>query len=101
MKQNVFSRRSIIKTLVSGAVAVPLINKASAEEPALLNENDTAAKSMHYVSDASRAKGAKPGSRCANCSLYTGDSKSTQAICTLFGNKQVMASGWCEAWTNL
>jgi len=101
MKQNFFSRRSLIKTLVTGTMAVPLVNLTQAEEPPLLNENDTAAKSMHYVSDVSRAKDAKPGSKCANCSLYTGDSKSTQAVCSLFGNKQVMATGWCEAWTNM
>jgi len=100
MKQSI-SRRAAIKTLVCGAVAVPLTKNALSDEAALLNENDTAAKSMHYVSDASRAREAKPGSSCANCSLYTGDSKSTQAVCTLFGNKQVMANGWCEAWTNL
>lgn len=100
MKQNMISRRVVIKTLLGGAT-VPFINEAQGDEAPLLNESDTAAKSMHYVSDASRAKEAKPGSKCANCSLYTGDSKSTQAVCTLFGTKQVLANGWCEAWTNL
>lgn len=101
MKQNIFSRRSMLKTLVVTTLTVPLMHKTSADEAPLLNENDAAARAMHYVADASKAKEAKPGSKCANCSLYTGDSKSTQAVCSLFGTKQVLATGWCEAWTNL
>jgi uncharacterized low-complexity protein len=101
MKQFYLSRRSIIKTFASATLMAPLIHQAVAEDVALLSEEDTAAKAMHYVSDASRAKGAKPGSKCANCSLYAGDSKATQALCGLFGNKQVLANGWCEAWTDL
>ena len=49
----------------------------------------------------SKAKDANAGNKCANCSLYAGDSKSTQASCAVFNNKQVLASGWCSAWTNM
>jgi len=100
MKISTGNRRAALQALLSTALVVAT-HVSDAEEAPLLSEDDTAAKGMHYVSDVSRAKDAKPGSKCANCSLYAGDSKSTQAVCGLFGNKQVLANGWCEAWTNV
>ena len=94
-------RRMAIRKLLLGAGAMTLTGLSRSEEASLLNEDDPAAKAVHYVSDASRAKEAAPGSKCANCSLYSGDSKSTQASCALFSNKQVLANGWCSSWTNM
>lgn len=99
---SIFTRRTALKVLVANvATATLAIRSSNAEETPLLSETDPAAKAVNYVADVSRSKEAKPGSKCANCSLYSGDSKSTQALCALFNNKQVTANGWCSAWTNM
>jgi hypothetical protein len=71
----------------------------SADEP-LLSEQDPAARKVHYVEDAKRAREAQSGANCSNCSIYTaaGD---TQGRCTLFKGKLVKAAGWCNAWSGL
>jgi High potential iron-sulfur protein len=96
------SRRDLLRALAVGisVISLPATRTRAADAP-LLSESDPAAKAYQYVEDAKRAKEAKPGNTCANCSLYAGDSGSTQGGCSLFGDKQVKAAGWCSAWTNL
>jgi len=96
------SRRMVLKSVVNGSLLACLALRTShAEEAMLVREDDPAAKALNYVEDVARSKEAKPGSTCATCSLYAGDSKSTQASCAVFGTKQVKANGWCSAWTNM
>jgi hypothetical protein len=96
------SRRLIMMSVVNGSLLACLVSRTSqAGEATLVSEEDPAAKALNYVEDVARSKNAKPGSKCANCSLYSGDSKSTQASCAVFGTKLVRANGWCSAWTNM
>lgn len=95
------SRRWLLKVLAGSALLATTLRNSDAEEVLMLSEDDPAAKAVHYVTDASRAKDAKPGSTCANCSLYSGDSKSDHGTCVLFGSKQVKANGWCSSWTDM
>ena len=44
------------------------------------------------------AKGASPGSNCANCGLYQGANGSARGPCSLFPGKEVKAAGWCSSW---
>jgi hypothetical protein len=76
--------------------AVPL--QALAADAPLVSEDDPTAKALKYVSDASTATGAKPGSKCGNCALYQGGAGSAQGGCLLFPGKSVKAAGWCSSW---
>jgi high potential iron-sulfur protein len=104
MKQTIDqSRRRLVKgvTLVaalSPIAALPLRAALAADLP-LVSENDPTAKALQYVSDASKATSAKPGSKCANCANYQGSAGSAQGGCLLFPGKAVKASGWCMSWT--
>lgn len=97
------SRRELIKTCALGAALLPLLglgtSAAIAADAPLLTADDATAKALKYVDDASKASGAKPGSKCANCALYQGAANSTQGPCQIFPNKHVKAAGWCASWT--
>jgi hypothetical protein len=97
------SRRTVLRSAAIGLTVTPLAtffdaNNALAADAALVNPDDAAAKSVHYVEDANRAKGAAAGSKCANCALYLGRASSTQGPCQIFPGKQVKAAGWCSSW---
>jgi hypothetical protein len=96
------SRRYLLKKLAIGASLFPLatarLGTGFAAVPALLSTEDSAAKALKYVEDASQAKEATPGNNCANCALYQGKDGSIQGPCQLFPGKQVKAAGWCSSW---
>jgi len=83
------------------ALALTQARHARSAQPSALSESDPSAQAQNYVTDASRAKVADPGSNCANCSLYGATSDATQGTCTLFAGKLVKAAGWCRAWSGL
>ncbi|HEX2586359.1 MAG TPA: high-potential iron-sulfur protein [Steroidobacteraceae bacterium] len=92
-------RRNTLKALLYGTLATTVISRRSeAADAPLVSEEDPTAKALHYVTDVHRAKDAKPGSMCSNCSVYTGDRKAAQGPCSIFAGKQVKAGGWCSAW---
>jgi len=97
------SRRRLLKRVTLGLALMPIaaipLRIASAADVPLVTADDATAKSLKYVSDASKAHEAKPGSKCANCSLYQGGAGSAQGGCLLFPGKAVTASGWCSSWT--
>ena len=94
------SRRRLLKHLALGVSLSPLA--AGVLRPAfaapLLSVSAPEAKAVKYVENAKDAKGASPGSSCANCGLYQGASGSAQGPCQLFSGKDVKASGWCSSW---
>ncbi len=97
-------RRALLKRTAVGLSIAPL---ALGRSPAalgadlpLISEQDPAAKAVHYLEDASRAKEATSGTDCSNCSLY-GAAGAKQGTCTLFPGKLVKAAGWCSAWSGL
>jgi hypothetical protein len=97
------SRRRLLQRLTLGLSLTPLaavaVRAAAAAAPApLLQVSSAEAKAVKYVEDAKQAKGATPGSSCANCGLYQGANGSTQGPCQLFPGKDVKASGWCSSW---
>jgi hypothetical protein len=97
-------RRVLLRRMALGLSLTPLmLTKSSITRAAplpLLSEQDPAAKAVHYVEDASRAKDAPSGARCSNCSIYSATGE-TAGTCTLFKNKWVKAAGWCTAWSGL
>ena len=97
------ARRQLLKKVTLGVALVPVarlgLRTAFAAEAPLVTADDPTAKALKYVSDASKATDAKPGSKCANCALYQGVAGSSQGGCQLFPGKAVKASGWCMSWT--
>jgi hypothetical protein len=94
------SRRRLLKKVTLGAALLPLtqLHRADAADAPLVTADDPTAKALKYVSDASKASDAKPGSRCGNCQLFQGGT-AAQGGCLLFPGKQVKAAGWCSSWT--
>jgi hypothetical protein len=95
------SRRRLLKTVTLGMAVLPIAAaplEALAADAPLLTEDDPTAKALKYVSDASKASGAKPGSKCGSCALYQGAAGSAQGGCLLFPGKSVKSTGWCSSW---
>jgi hypothetical protein len=96
------SRRQLLRNVTLGIALLPLtgaLTAANAADAPLVAADDATAKALKYVGDASKAADAKPGSKCANCSLYQGAAGSVQGGCLLFPGKSVKAAGWCSSWT--
>lgn len=96
------TRRRLLRNVALGVVLIPIarapVEVAAADGP-LVTPDDPTAKALEYTTDASKAKDAKPGSKCANCRFYQGAANSTQGGCLIFPGKSVMATGWCSSWT--
>jgi hypothetical protein len=97
------SRRRLLQRVSLGVALAPIagasLTAAWAADLPMVSADDPTAKALQYVSDASKATGAKPGSKCGNCKLYQGAADSAQGGCLLFPGKAVKASGWCSSWT--
>ncbi|HUI59663.1 MAG TPA: high-potential iron-sulfur protein [Steroidobacteraceae bacterium] len=72
--------------------------------PAKVDEKDSMAVALGYVSDAKRVDAKanpafKAGSSCSSCSWYQGKpGDAAGGPCTFFPGKRVDASGWCRMW---
>jgi hypothetical protein len=97
------SRRELLKKVTLGMALMPIATIAPriafAADLPLVTPDDPTAKTLKYVSDASKSTDAKLGSECANCAFYQGDAGSSQGSCPLFPGKAVKADGWCSSWT--
>ena len=96
------SRRHMLLKLALGVPLLPLaayqLKTALAADAPLLSPDAKEAEAVKYVEDASKAKGALPGSTCANCALYQGHTGLPAGPCQIFAGKQVKAAGWCSSW---
>jgi hypothetical protein len=95
-------RRRLLKNVALGMAFVPImapLAAANAADAPLVAADDPTAKALKYVTDASKAPDAKPGSTCANCKLYQGAAGAAEGGCQLFPGKSVKATGWCISWT--
>jgi len=95
------SRRQLLRNVALGTLLLPLAAPltAGAADLPLVATDDPTAKALKYTPDASKSADAKPGSKCATCSLYQGAAGSAQGGCLLFPGKAVKATGWCASWT--
>jgi hypothetical protein len=93
------ARRVFLMTLAaSGAV---IATGARAQAP--VDEKDSQAVALGYVTDAARANAKKypkfaAGQHCGNCALYQGKAADKSGPCPLYGGKLVAVGGWCSAW---
>jgi hypothetical protein len=100
------SRRHFLLLSVGVGSSLVLSRAAFADTANRLSESDPKAQALGYVEDASKVDRAKfpgyaAGQTCANCSLFQGAATDAYGGCTLFGDKQVAARGWCSSYTNM
>jgi High potential iron-sulfur protein len=92
-----FLKRANLSVALIPDAGLPLGAALAADLPPVTSDDPTA-KGLQYVADASQAKGAKPGSKCANCVNYQRAAECEQGGCVLFAGKAVKAAGWCSSW---
>lgn len=66
----------------------------------LVDPNDSVAKAVKYVEDATKAADAK-GNNCMNCGFYAKkEDRGGKEVgtCTIFAGKVVYGKGWCASW---
>jgi High potential iron-sulfur protein len=110
---DLISRRQLLSlTLVTGGALTVGMLAAGADEsksapgagPAKVDEKDSTAKALGYISDANRVdRAASPtyqaGASCSTCSWYQGKpGDPAGGPCTFFPGKNVDANGWCRMW---
>ena len=98
-------RRLFVLNAVSACVTLASARFAAAQaSPALVKEDDPSAAALGYVADATKLDAKKQpvyvaGRSCSGCALFQGKGGDTSAVCLIFGNKQVSATGWCTGWS--
>ena len=102
--KHIISRRAIVKT---GLLAVPVLGLAAREADAAaltpLDPSDPLAKSLGFMTDASKVNASanptyKSGQKCSTCAQFQGKPGEATAGCTIFAGHSVPAAGWCKVW---
>jgi High potential iron-sulfur protein len=96
------SRRVVVKNGLIASALLPIMGLVSrlalaAGLPAL-DPADPTAKSLGFVTDASKAPNAKPNQKCATCMQFQGKAGDADGGCNIFAGKSVPAAGWCMVW---
>ncbi|MEX3947610.1 high-potential iron-sulfur protein [Paraburkholderia sp. EG287B] len=96
------NRRTFILHTAGLCAALATAGRALAG-PALVDENDTTAKSLGYRAKASSVDAGKfpkyaAGQRCASCRFYAGAATDASGACPMFPGKAVTADGWCNVY---
>lgn len=85
--------------LVALAAGLPWGRTRATEHLPRVSEDDSTARQLKYVHDASEAGAARDGDAyCYNCRFFKGDRDTPWAGCDLFPGKLVNGQGWCNAW---
>jgi hypothetical protein len=85
------ARRNLLKGIAIVPVAM-VLGRVGTASAAMLSPNDPLAKSLGYTEHSKT-----PGQHCAICNLYLGGS-APKGKCQIFGDKEVVATGWCKSW---
>lgn len=88
-------------SLASGVLAATGVTARA--QGAMVAESDAQAKSLSYVSIATKVDKKKfpkyaAGQQCNSCSLFVGKPTDAAGGCPLFAGKQVSGKAWCSAW---
>lgn len=99
---NQLNRRRTIIRLACGGAALATVAQPRAQS-AHVDEDSETAVALGYKHDTTKVDGAKfpthdKAHHCANCGFWQGASSDAWAGCSMFGRKQVSATGWCVAW---
>jgi hypothetical protein len=93
--------------LIAGTLvpALGLLGRTAgaAQAPTPLDPNDPTAKSLSFVTDASKVDTAanptyKAGQKCGTCAQFTGKPGAATGGCNIFVGHTVPATGWCKVW---
>ncbi|WP_025599283.1 high-potential iron-sulfur protein [Burkholderia sp. WSM2230] len=100
------SRRHFLLMSVSAGSSLALSRVAFGAGANALSETDPQARALGYKEDAAKVDKTRypqyaADQKCSNCSLFQGKATDTYGGCTLFGDKQVAARGWCSSYTNM
>ncbi|AXF11977.1 high-potential iron-sulfur protein [Paraburkholderia sp. SIMBA_055] len=102
------SRRHFLLMSVSAGSSLMMsrVGFAASANANVLSETDPQAQALGYKEDASKVDKAKypqyaADQKCSTCSLFQGKAADAYGGCTLFGDKQVAAPGWCSSYTNM
>lgn len=104
MNSTDLTRRRLMGMVLTGVATSSLLRLAPAEAADLphLSPTDPTASAMQYIEDvakidAKKSPAFKAGSKCANCTQYTGPATGF-GPCNIFPGKDVAADGWCAAY---
>lgn len=100
------TRRNFILKAIFAPAGLALTTgllKSRLEAAEKLKESDPLAKTLGYhenpkTIDAAKWPKFKPEQKCSNCQLFQGKAGEKEAACTLFQNKIVPATAWCNGW---
>jgi hypothetical protein len=101
------TRRSIVKSALMAGALIPAYNllgrRADAAALPALDPSDPTAKSLGFVTDATKVSAAanptyKPGQKCSSCAQFQGKAADASAPCTIFTGHSVPAGGWCKVY---
>jgi hypothetical protein len=104
--QHKMSRRAMVKSgLIAGTLvpALGLLASTAGAQTTPLDPNDPTAKSLSFVTDASKVDAAanptyKAGQKCGTCAQFTGKAGAATGGCNIFVGHTVPATGWCKVW---
>jgi hypothetical protein len=101
------SRRALVKSGLIAGTLVPALgflgSTAGAQAPTPLDPSDPVAKSLNFVTDASKVDAAanptyKAGQKCGTCAQFLGKAGATTGGCNIFVGHLVPSTGWCKVW---
>jgi hypothetical protein len=107
------SRRRLLTLMTTAAGSAVTLDLLTRAQPALaagdapaaahVDEKDSMAVALGYVSDAKRIDARtnpqfQQGANCSGCSWYQGKAGDAAGACTFFPGKLVDAGGWCKMW---
>jgi hypothetical protein len=104
MSEKTFPRRTLLKGALLGVAAVPVTALLSrAEAAANVDPNSPQAKSLGYITDATKVDAKanpnyKAGQLCSNCLQATGKPGDAMVPCNIFAQQLVAAKGWCKVY---
>jgi hypothetical protein len=105
--KNIISRRALVKTSLLAGLSLPVlgltVQEARAADLTPLSESDPLAKSLSFVTDASKVNASanptyKSTQKCGNCAQFQGKAGDATAACTIFAGHTVPQGGWCKVW---
>jgi hypothetical protein len=110
MKDELIARRSLLKAVVVGTIAVSTAGRSresgAAPDAGLppLAATDPIAVALGYGEDSTRIDGKKyplhkATQSCSICVQFQGSAGAARGGCNVFTGRSVNAHGWCSAWT--
>ena len=94
--RRIFLLRAVAATSVVGVAA-------GAQAQTKVDEADETAVALGYKHDTTKVDAKKyvqhtADQKCSNCQFWQGAATDAWAGCSMFGRKQIAATGWCVAY---